>query len=233
MRIDFKLLLCSIILLASCQSRLTFEGRRYTKGVYWNVSHNPYKINKAIQHKFTKQSKLNTSSIDCKPITIKEYNAIAQEQNNKGQEQYNLIAFKIKRKKTVNSINFQSSIVAKPKLNDNFKIEGLKSVRNKNNKNTSQVLKKLIDNGLQKLIITLLILLNIFLLTLGIFCLLFNEIEPAFVIFTLFALLCFKITFKIILLKPKSELKDKIFKKLNRYVSILISIIIALILLHK
>ena len=42
MRIDFKLILCSIILLASCQTRLSFEGRRYTNGVYWNITSSPH-----------------------------------------------------------------------------------------------------------------------------------------------------------------------------------------------
>ena len=39
MRFKFKLLLSTLVFLSACQTRLSFEGRRYTKGVYYNVSH--------------------------------------------------------------------------------------------------------------------------------------------------------------------------------------------------
>jgi len=31
-----------IVLLSACQTRLSFEGRRYTKGVYWNITSSPH-----------------------------------------------------------------------------------------------------------------------------------------------------------------------------------------------
>jgi hypothetical protein len=31
-----------IVLLSACQTRLSFEGRRYTKGVYWNITSGPH-----------------------------------------------------------------------------------------------------------------------------------------------------------------------------------------------
>ena len=69
MRIDFKILLCSIILLASCQSRLTFEGRRYTKGVYWNVSHVKPKQQNRYLHLNTKpaETAVDHANQDIKP----------------------------------------------------------------------------------------------------------------------------------------------------------------------
>ena len=39
MRFNFKLLLSTLVFLSACQTRLSFEGRRYTKGVYWNITH--------------------------------------------------------------------------------------------------------------------------------------------------------------------------------------------------
>ena len=39
MRFKFKLLLSTLVFLSACQTRLSFEGRRYTKGVYWNITH--------------------------------------------------------------------------------------------------------------------------------------------------------------------------------------------------
>jgi len=35
----FKLLLSTLVFLSACQTRLSFEGRRYTKGVYWSITH--------------------------------------------------------------------------------------------------------------------------------------------------------------------------------------------------
>jgi len=39
MRFKFKLLLSTLVFLSACQTRLSFEGRRYTKGLYWNITH--------------------------------------------------------------------------------------------------------------------------------------------------------------------------------------------------
>ena len=38
----FKLLLSTLVFLSACQTRLSFEGRRYTKGVYWNITSGPH-----------------------------------------------------------------------------------------------------------------------------------------------------------------------------------------------
>jgi len=37
--VRFKLLLSTLVFLSACQTRLSFEGRRYTKGLYWNITH--------------------------------------------------------------------------------------------------------------------------------------------------------------------------------------------------
>ena len=42
MRFKFKLLLSTLVFLSACQTRLSFEGRRYTKGVYWNITSGPH-----------------------------------------------------------------------------------------------------------------------------------------------------------------------------------------------
>jgi len=38
----FKLLLSTLVFLSACQTRLSFEGRRYTKGLYWNITSSPH-----------------------------------------------------------------------------------------------------------------------------------------------------------------------------------------------
>ncbi|MFN5675508.1 MAG: hypothetical protein ACK46W_10615 [Bacteroidota bacterium] len=42
MRFKFKLLLSTLVFLSACQTRLSFEGRRYTKGLYWNITSSPH-----------------------------------------------------------------------------------------------------------------------------------------------------------------------------------------------
>jgi len=42
MRFKFKLFLSTLVFLSACQTRLSFEGRRYTKGVYWNITSGPH-----------------------------------------------------------------------------------------------------------------------------------------------------------------------------------------------
>jgi len=57
----FKLLLSTLVFLSACQTRLSFEGRRYTKGVYWNITSGPH----------TKKQKSNIQNTIVEPAKFK------------------------------------------------------------------------------------------------------------------------------------------------------------------
>jgi len=57
----FKLLLSTLVFLSACQTRLSFEGRRYTKGLYWNITSSPH----------TKKQKSNIQNTIVAPAKFK------------------------------------------------------------------------------------------------------------------------------------------------------------------
>ena len=57
----FKLLLSTLVFLSACQTRLCFEGRRYTKGLYWNITSRPH----------TKKQKSNIQNTIVAPAKFK------------------------------------------------------------------------------------------------------------------------------------------------------------------
>ncbi|MFZ9575713.1 MAG: hypothetical protein ACO291_02345 [Bacteroidia bacterium] len=61
MRFKFKLLLSTLVFLSACQTRLSFEGRRYTKGLYWNITSSPH----------TKKQKSNIQNTIVAPAKFK------------------------------------------------------------------------------------------------------------------------------------------------------------------
>ena len=50
-----------IVILSACQTRLSFEGRRYTKGLYWNITSSPH----------TKKQKSNIQNTIVAPFKFK------------------------------------------------------------------------------------------------------------------------------------------------------------------
>ena len=122
MRFKFKLLLSTLVFLSACQTRLSFEGRRYTKGVYWNITHSKKNTTDKQQAQVHELVKPINQQASCQklPLLIQTFEK-APISNIKTQELLNVKQLYIK--KAPSYVNANTHSKAHKKLNSESKLK--------------------------------------------------------------------------------------------------------------